>query len=674
MRVENVRVQNFRCVRDSGDIPLSNDLTVFVGENESGKSAILDALYCFNLGQEFSTADMSTMSPTRESVLSGLISRDTLDMVTIDLQLSDHERTQLNIPGHILPGNILTVTKRLDNSYVLKGANGTPLLELYSVSMTRRLIGEIRVIRRQLGAVFEGKIARKLPQDTFVFIARGEEQQSEDLILFQDAAGDLWDELQQGDIVQVTHQAPGLYGRSDRAMNVGKKVDLDSELDSLEAAASSGSADLAASIDSLLLEIQNMPSNHPLRSIFSDEFTNTLHDQLASTEATVPWNDSTILSGIPSFERGLVSSLEDKLTMSSDDPDSVQVGDSQALQALIDEVGLVPTEAVTADHTERARIFNEKSAQLSALFSDSWVRNVQAEIVPFNQDKEIGLAISCQGSLDPPSRRSQGFNSYLGLTARLLDIGRRSRSRDVVLLLDDPAMHLHPIAQEKLAIKLAEQPFQILAATHFPFMIRHNRLDQVRYMHRTLAGAYFEDDWSKAGDGLLPVRGALSKWTTGRIPLLVEGPNDRDALLELARILKLKGAESLSPLIEPLPSGGSTMPEAAKALLAMEVKFIALIDEDKQGTDNRRKLTKELQISEDRVVSIADAVKDHSNPRIEDVFSRTIQESSIWVSQGLPGTIGSLANGRMDLDQESAENANRLMAAINMALELALSE
>ena len=172
MQVENVRVQNFRCVRDSGDIPLSNDLTVFVGENESGKSALLDALYCFNLGQEFSTADMSTMSPTRESVLSGLIGRDTLDMVTITLQLSELERTQLNIPAYILPGNTLIVTKRLDNSYVFVGANGTPLIELYSVSMTSRLLGEIRVVRRQLGAVFEGKIARKFPQDTFVFLSR----------------------------------------------------------------------------------------------------------------------------------------------------------------------------------------------------------------------------------------------------------------------------------------------------------------------------------------------------------------------------------------------------------------------------------------------------------------------------------------------------------------------
>ena len=240
--------------------------------------------------------------------------------------------------------------------------------------------------------------------------------------------------------------------------------------------------------------------------------------------------------------------------------------------------------------------------------------------------------------------------------------------------LDDPAMHLHPIAQEKLAVELADQPFQVLAATHFPFMIRPDRLDQVRYMHRTVAGAYVEDDWSKAGSGLLPVRGALSRWTSGRIPLLVEGPTDREVLIQMSRIFKRKEIGSLSPIIEPLPSGGSTMPDAAKALLAMDVKFIALIDEDKQGADNKRKLTNQLKVPEDYVVSIADAVKDHPDPKIEDLFSRTIQESDIWASQGLMGTIGTLASGRLNLDEESEENVKRLIGAINLALDLALSD
>ena len=130
MIIESVRVQNFRCIRDSGEISLTPDLTILIGENESGKTSLLDALVCFNEGQSFQDADLSTMSPTRGSVLSGDIDKDTVDVVTITVRLSSNERDQLNIPANVLPGDTLRITKRFDNSYVINGANGTPLSQI----------------------------------------------------------------------------------------------------------------------------------------------------------------------------------------------------------------------------------------------------------------------------------------------------------------------------------------------------------------------------------------------------------------------------------------------------------------------------------------------------------------------------------------------------------------
>ena len=185
MQIATVRVQNFRCIRDSGDIPLTQDLTILVGENESGKTSLLDALFCFNVDAEFQSADISTMSPTRENVLSGMISKDTIDMVTVTIRLSADEKGRLGIPSNVLPGDTLAITKRLDNSYVLTGTNGTPLSELYANIKNIRLLAEIRGLRRQLGAVYQGYIRRKLPQDQFVFLQRSEgEPESGNLILF----------------------------------------------------------------------------------------------------------------------------------------------------------------------------------------------------------------------------------------------------------------------------------------------------------------------------------------------------------------------------------------------------------------------------------------------------------------------------------------------------------
>ena len=104
MHIDTIRVQNFRCVRESGAIPLTPDLTIFIGENETGKTALLEALLCFNLENAFLNADLSTMSPTRESVLSGVIAKDTIDMVTIAIKVSATEREQFNIPANVLTG------------------------------------------------------------------------------------------------------------------------------------------------------------------------------------------------------------------------------------------------------------------------------------------------------------------------------------------------------------------------------------------------------------------------------------------------------------------------------------------------------------------------------------------------------------------------------------------
>ena len=47
MRLRKFRVRAFRCIHDSGEIKVG-DLAAFVGKNESGKTAILEALTLLN--------------------------------------------------------------------------------------------------------------------------------------------------------------------------------------------------------------------------------------------------------------------------------------------------------------------------------------------------------------------------------------------------------------------------------------------------------------------------------------------------------------------------------------------------------------------------------------------------------------------------------------------------
>lgn len=47
MRLSRFRVKDYRNILDSGWITV-NQITAFVGQNESGKSNLFEALYCLN--------------------------------------------------------------------------------------------------------------------------------------------------------------------------------------------------------------------------------------------------------------------------------------------------------------------------------------------------------------------------------------------------------------------------------------------------------------------------------------------------------------------------------------------------------------------------------------------------------------------------------------------------
>ena len=48
MRLTQVRVQNYRCVRDTGWFEVEQAKTILVGLNEAGKTAVLEALQRIN--------------------------------------------------------------------------------------------------------------------------------------------------------------------------------------------------------------------------------------------------------------------------------------------------------------------------------------------------------------------------------------------------------------------------------------------------------------------------------------------------------------------------------------------------------------------------------------------------------------------------------------------------
>lgn len=85
MRISSVRVQNYKCFRDTGEIPLSPGMNVIVGRNDAGKSAFLEAL-SLQAGQNPHRSQR--VMPTPDTPV------DQASKVTVSYDISSEELTQ----------------------------------------------------------------------------------------------------------------------------------------------------------------------------------------------------------------------------------------------------------------------------------------------------------------------------------------------------------------------------------------------------------------------------------------------------------------------------------------------------------------------------------------------------------------------------------------------------
>ena len=119
MRVNTVRVQNYKSIQDSGDVDF-NEVLALVGPNEAGKTAFLQALTKFNpinregsydVTHEYPRINLTDYQPRHPN--------DPDPVVTLALELEDGDISQLDsVYGNgILEQNTVEVTKYYDGSY-----------------------------------------------------------------------------------------------------------------------------------------------------------------------------------------------------------------------------------------------------------------------------------------------------------------------------------------------------------------------------------------------------------------------------------------------------------------------------------------------------------------------------------------------------------------------------
>jgi hypothetical protein len=230
----------------------------------------------------------------------------------------------------------------------------------------------------------------------------------------------------------------------------------------------------------------------------------------------------------------------------------------------------------------------------------------------------------------PFDQRSKGFVwffSFLVFFQRL-----KAETGHTILLLDEPALSLHALAQGDFLRFLEERlapAHQVIYSTHSPFMIEPGRLDRVRTVFdrgRDIGSVVSDDVFKTDRDTVFPLQAALGydlaqTLFVGPDNLLVEGTSDLIYLEILNQKVAEAGGETLSDRWVVVPVGGADKLSTFVTLLGgNQLNAVALMDVSKKDQQRVDNLLSNGLLAKNGLVQVNEFTTE-SEADIEDLFA-----------------------------------------------------
>jgi len=288
-------------------------------------------------------------------------------------------------------------------------------------------------------------------------------------------------------------------------------------------------------------------------------------------------------------------------------------------------------ETVDRRKAERARILESASYHLSGDWVDWWDQRTHNLKISADGD-ELELRVS--DNVNPWEiafgERSRGFQWFFSFYLTFL-VESGKTHKGAIVLLDEPGLHLHPTAQEKLLsfFQRIAGKNQIIYSSHSMFMVDPEHVDNVRTVYllakdadnpKSRAYTRVSEGTEPEGDRdtLLPMQaaGAYRLAQTvflGKRTLIVEGISDYWLLKALSNYVQEHGGGGLHEDTLVLWAGGTShMLPLASIMSAREQmgpnRMAVLLDSDRAGLDKARKLVEMMVHGQDSVMLLGDAI------------------------------------------------------------------
>lgn len=232
-------------------------------------------------------------------------------------------------------------------------------------------------------------------------------------------------------------------------------------------------------------------------------------------------------------------------------------------------------------------------------------------------------------------QRSEGFQWMVSFYA-VFFAEASDKHKNAILLLDEPGQSLHALKQAEFIETLTKLSSnnQTLYTTHSPFLVGTNELDKVRVVEMTDRTTGTKVNLSLTatdGGAMLPLQEALGYDLAQSLffhkkNLVLEGLTDMWYLESLSDLLKADGKVGINEQISLIPANcASKVVYFATILHAQNLKIAALLDSDAEGELAAKQDTLVNAVGAKRILRTKDAYTGQvPNAEIEDILRDTL--------------------------------------------------
>ena len=598
MRLTHVRVQNYRCVRDTGWFEVEQAKTILVGPNEAGKTAVLEALQQINPPNGVKKFDPLRDYPRKlynADIQSGRLDSKSIPVASAQFELEPDDLAELP-DGFGATGYCCTRYLNNRSSHTLEGG---PEVVVFSE--------EIRKDLRRLATHVDSRSAEGREDD--------EPSPSAEL-----------DDIIGGWQVGTT------------------RIDGDR------------AAEMRSWLDSIIEFVDENDTAEDARHTRLLEYTRISEQRdgaVAKLKSRLP-----VLVYFNNYFRVRpnlhLRRLADRVEQDLLDDDRYDYGNLCLLKLLgftareLADLGDAPDpgddqeafESYRSQLDERSIKLNAASVRLTGEIRSIWnpdPSRPEADTVLIQADGQY-LKVVIQDELGVQievDQRSAGFQWLVSFFVVFFAEAKDAHA-NAILLLDEPGLSLHGLKQREFrqTISRLAEGNQTIYTTHSPFLVGPDELDLVRVVEMT-----DRDEGTKvhtsvtASDpaALLPLQEALgydlaqSLFVQQR-NLVLEGLTDYWYVEATAALLKAAGQAGLNDKISLVPaSSAGKVVYFATILHANNLKVAALLDSDSAGDAGAQVDTLVHTLGNKNILRTADAYTGAVNhPEIEDLLRDTL--------------------------------------------------